>query len=117
MEEFTDLALAEAHEAMLENKEVIGIRVQSFLNKEGLTGRSRKQKENVAQAVIEFLLTFDDVLIEATVEEPTEVEVEEATEVAVDDTDEVFEDPAPKEKVPAKKAEIEIDDDDEDLFL
>lgn len=109
-EQFHDLKEAEAHQAKFENQEIINIRVQSFLNSKGLIGRSRKQKESVATDMVEFLLSFDDVMIEQTVNEE-----EEAEEAPVAKKTE--EKKADLKVVKNKVEKVESFDEDDSLFI
>ena len=80
-QQFTNLALAEAHQSFLENKETIEVQVSSYLNKMEMVGRQRKIHETIASAFAAFLVGFDGVQIARTVEEPI-AEAPEAEQAA-----------------------------------
>ena len=61
---FTDVALAEAHQFSIDNKEVIAAKVDAYLNANKLFGRRRAAAENVATQVVSHLLQWNGEAVE-----------------------------------------------------
>ena len=55
--EFTDMALAQAHQDSLDAAAIIAVPVEAYLNTRGMIDRNRKQKEGVAKDVLAFLVS------------------------------------------------------------
>lgn len=78
---FTDVALAEAHQFSLDNKEVIAAKVDAYLNANKLFGRRRAAAENVATQVVSHLLQWNGEAVEFD-HEAAEAEAKAAAEAA-----------------------------------
>lgn len=86
--EFNDMALAQAHQNVLDSAEIIAVPVQAYLNTNGLIDRNRKQKQTVVESVLAFLvgagvdLTGVEAVEQTVFDTPTPAKVDatEATE-------------------------------------
>ena len=61
---FTDVALAEAHQFSIDNKEVIAAKVNAYLNANKLFGRRRAAAENIATQMVSHLLQWNGEPVE-----------------------------------------------------